>query len=113
MEKVADIAPFYNDCLLNIVTLQSATSILLKITKAMSFGCPLISTTLGAEGFVYDENYIVIADTPEQFADGIILLLNNAALRKKLSKCGRLLVEQKYDWKILLNEFKEVIHSLK
>ena len=79
----------------------------------MSFGCPLISTTLGAEGFVYDENYIVIADTPEQFADGIILLLNNAALRKKLSKCGRLLVEQKYDWKILLNEFKEVIHSLK
>jgi hypothetical protein len=38
--------------------------------------------------------------------------LNNAALRNKLSKNGRLLVEQKYDWKILMSEFKEIIHSL-
>ena len=62
VQRVADIAPFYNDCLLNIVTLQSATSILLKITKAMSFGCPVISTTLGAEYIGCDKNPIVIAD---------------------------------------------------
>jgi len=78
----------------------------------MSFGCPVISTTLGAEGIAYDENSIVIADRPEQFADGIVVLLNNVALRNILSKNGRLLVEQKYDWKILMSDFKEVLQSL-
>jgi glycosyltransferase involved in cell wall biosynthesis len=110
--RVEDVAAYYHESMLSIVPLLSGSGIRLKITESMSFGCPVISTTLGAEGITYDENSIVIADTPEQFADGIVVLLNNAALRNKLSKNGRLLVEQKYDWKILMSEFKEVIYSL-
>jgi glycosyltransferase involved in cell wall biosynthesis len=107
--RVEDVAPYYHESMISIVPLLSGSGIRLKITESMSFGCPVISTTLGAEGIAYDENSIVIADTPEQFADGIMLLLKDAALRNKLSKNGRLLVEQKYDWKILMNQFKEVV----
>ncbi len=110
--RVEDVAPYYHDSLLSIVPLLSGSGIRLKITESMSFGCPVISTTLGAEGIAYDENSIVIADTPEDFAEAIIMLLKDVQLTNKLSKNGRLLVEQKYDWKMLMGNFRDIIHSL-
>lgn len=110
--RVEDVAPYYDDSLFSIVPLLSGSGIRLKITESMSFGCPVISTSLGAEGIAYDENNIIIADTAEQFANSIILLLNDIELREKLSKNGRQLVELKYDWKNLMKKFKEIINSI-
>lgn len=111
--RVDDVAPYYHNSMISIVPLLSGSGIRLKITESMSFGCPVVSTTLGAEGIEYDEDSIFIADTPEQFSEDIILLLQDVQLRNKLRMNGRSLVEQKYDWKILMADFRDIIYSLK
>lgn len=110
--RVDDVAPYYFESLMSIVPLLSGSGIRLKITESMSLGCPVISTSLGAEGIAYDDDNIIIADTAEQFANSIILLLEDVELRKKLSKNGRDLVEKFYDWKKLMIDFKAILNTL-
>ena len=47
-----------------------------KILEAMATGIPVVSTSVGAEGLnvTADEN-ILIADTPEEFAEATLKLL--------------------------------------
>jgi len=110
--RVDDVTPYYHTSHLSIVPLLSGSGIRLKIMESMSYGCPVVSTTLGAEGIDYDEDSILIADDPERFADGIVTLSRSNELRRKLGKNGRQLAESKYDWRMLMNEFKNVIKNL-
>ncbi len=72
----------------------------LKILEAMALGTPVVSTSKGAEGLqVTPGENILIADTPTGFAEAILRLLGDGALRAKLAENGRQLVSEKYDWK--------------
>lgn len=110
--RVEDVAPYYHNAIMSVVPLLSGSGIRLKITESMSFGCPVVSTKLGAEGIAYNDSNIIISDSPDDFAAAVILLLNDNELRKKLSINGRILAEEKYDWKKLMHNFKELIYTL-
>lgn len=58
-----------------------------KIAKAMSFGVPVVTTTIGAEGIgLCDGINACIADDAKKFAQKIIELYTNNLLHKKISK---------------------------
>lgn len=74
----------------------------LKILEALAAGCPVISTTVGAEGLSLDDGqHLLIADTPEQFAQGVLNLLQSPDLRSRLAQAGREAVTQHYDWQTI------------
>ena len=69
-------------------------------TKA-PLGLPL-STSVGCEGlYVKDGVEILIADTPQGFADAVLRLLKDPALRAGLRERGRALVEVRYGWDVI------------
>jgi glycosyltransferase involved in cell wall biosynthesis len=79
----------------------------------MAAGLPVISTTIGVEGLeVRDGKEVLIANEPEDFAEKINLLLKNPALRDKIGQAGRVLVRQKYDWKLSVQKLQEIYSSL-
>ena len=102
--EVEHLEPYYRNCQLCIVPLRSGGGTRLKILEAMAYGRPVVSTRIGAEGIdITHGKNILIADTPEELADAVALLLNNPDKARDIAAQGRLLVEQRYGWKSIVD----------
>lgn len=84
----------------------------LKILEAMALGTPVVATTKGAEGLnVVDGQHLLLADTPEAFANAVLCLLNGADVHARLSQNARRLVEAQYDWAALGQQFVQLVEQ--
>jgi polysaccharide biosynthesis protein PslH len=82
-----------------VVPLLTGGGTRLKILEAMALGTPVISTRKGAEGLdATDGQHLLIADTPDRFAELTVRLLRESELRATLSSNARRLVQDKYEW---------------
>jgi sugar transferase (PEP-CTERM/EpsH1 system associated) len=111
---VADVRPYVEKAKIFVVPLRIGGGTRLKILEAMSMEKAVVSTTIGAEGIrCVDGRDIVLADTPQEFADKVLGLLRDEAKRAALGSAGRHLVLDAYDWKIVgqkLNKtYEEII----
>ena len=92
-----DIAPFYARADVAIVPLRAGGGTRIKILEAFSYGVPVISTTIGAEGLkVTPGSDILIADDPEAFADECCRMIADESLRQRIAAAGRNLWESEY-----------------
>ncbi|MCC6511838.1 MAG: glycosyltransferase [Pirellulaceae bacterium] len=101
--RVPDVRPVIAGAWACVVPLRSgAGGTRYKVLEAMALGTPIISTTIGAEGVDWtDGQNIIVRDAPDQFAQSTLAVLEDAALRHRLSQQGRQLIEQRYDWNVL------------
>jgi len=98
--QVPDIRPYLRDSLALIVPLRSGGGTRLKILQALAIGCPVISTTVGAEGLdVTPGVHFLAADSVDQWTKAIDALLSSPVLGSQLAKSGRDLVETRYTWR--------------
>jgi sugar transferase (PEP-CTERM/EpsH1 system associated) len=99
---VNDILPYYRRSKVTVVPLRGGGGTRLKILEAMALGRAVVSTTVGCAGLeVCHGVHLLVADDPQQFADCVVQLLGDAALRAELAGNARRLVEQRYDWPML------------
>ena len=71
-----------------------------KILEALAQGLPTVSTTLGCEGIAVEHGrHLLIADTPQDFAQATLRLLRDRALADELGCNGRRLAETRYDYR--------------
>lgn len=97
--QVEDIRPDVDAAAAYIVPLRIGGGTRLKILDALSMSKAIISTSVGCEGLeVEDGKTIVIADTPDAFAQAIVSILRNPELAQTIGQQGRQLVETRYDW---------------
>lgn len=95
-----------------IVPLRQGAGTRLKILEAMALGTPVVSTSKGAEGLeIVDNEHVLLADTPEAFADAVLRVMNDGDLRERLRRNARALVEQQYDWKIIGAQFVALVEE--
>ena len=115
--RVEDVRPYMAHAKIFIVPLRIGGGTRLKILEAMSMRRAIVSTTLGAEGISYSKENIILADTPEAFAQAVCDLLGDPLRMMKMGERGRALVAQEYDWSIVgrtLNAiYSEVIYAIK
>ncbi|OGK31281.1 hypothetical protein A3F29_00255 [Candidatus Roizmanbacteria bacterium RIFCSPHIGHO2_12_FULL_33_9] len=96
-----------SDILLAPIRVGGGTSY--KILEAMASGVPVITTSLGAEGLGAENNKeLLIAENKDDFIAGIQELISNESFYKKISENGRKLIENKYDWKIIVKKLEQV-----
>ena len=96
---VPDIRPKLWSATTCVVPVLAGGGTRLKILEALAAGCPVISTTVGAEGLeLMDGKHLLIADDPKEFARDVVALLESDALRHRLAEGGRRAVAEKYDW---------------
>lgn len=97
-----------------VVPLRFGGGTRLKIIEAMSLGNPVLSTPIGAEGLEYsDRENIIIFRNKEEFTDGLKSLFSNNDLWNKISKKGRKLIEEKYDWEIIAQDQISLYYKMK
>jgi polysaccharide biosynthesis protein PslH len=71
----------------------------IKILEAMAMGKPIVSTTIGAKALnVSDDENIIIADNPNEFAKKIVTLINDKQGAENLGDNARKFVEEEYSW---------------
>ena len=112
---VDDVRPYFAKSLAMICPVQDGGRTRLKVLDAMAMGMPIVSTTSGCEGIdAAKDEELLIADTPEEFADKINMIYTDDELRASLGTKAREKVEKRYSWSILgekLNGFYAEIND--
>jgi sugar transferase (PEP-CTERM/EpsH1 system associated) len=99
---VPDVRPWLRSAAVVVVPLRVGGGTRLKILEALATGRAVVSTSLGCEGLeVTPGEDILVADTPEAFAEAVVRCLREPALRARLGAAGRALVERRYRWETI------------
>lgn len=110
---VEDVRSYYQRSTVCVVPLRAGGGTRLKILEAMAFGRPVVSTTVGAEGLtVSDGEHLLIADQPEAFAQAVVRLLTEPALRERIAADARQLVESLYDWDLVAERQMQIYDAV-
>ena len=96
---VDDVRPYLARAEVVAVPLRAGGGTRLKILEAMAMARPVVSTTIGAEGLELTAGrHLVIADSPDTFADAVIRLLQRPGERRRMAADARRAVLERYDW---------------
>ncbi len=108
---VKNVAPYFQNCRVFVSPLRYGAGLKGKIGQSMSFGLPVVTTSIGAEGFIFEKPPFLIADDAKTFAEKVIELYLNETLWKELSMRGIEIIEKYYSPQkineILKNIFKK------
>jgi glycosyltransferase involved in cell wall biosynthesis len=111
--EVDSIWPFYEKADISICPLRIGSGTRLKMLETLSIGTPSVSTPLGCEGLeLKDGLHVLFANDANAFADQCIRLIKDKTLAETISRQGRILVEKKYDWKIIGGMMRESIEEI-
>ncbi len=92
-----------------IVPLRIGGGTRLKIYEAMAMGKAVVSTSVGAEGLdVHQGCDIMLADNPENFADAVVMFLQDRELRSRYEHAAADLAAQ-YDWPVIADKFAQLL----
>jgi glycosyltransferase involved in cell wall biosynthesis len=73
-----------------------------KILDAWALGKAVVSTSLGCEGLdAVDGENILIRDTPDAIAGGILEVLHDPRLRARLERNARRTATETYSWSVV------------
>ncbi|MBE7178372.1 MAG: glycosyltransferase family 4 protein [Mucilaginibacter polytrichastri] len=113
VSNVPDAVEFMNSKSIMVVPLLSGSGMRVKILEGLALAKCIVSTTLGAEGIeVTDNNNILLADTPESFADALMRCIADKDLCTRLGNEGRKLIEARYEAEVMAGEMMKFYERL-
>ena len=99
---VTDVRPLVRDASVYVVPLRVGGGTRLKVLDAMAMGKAMVSTSIGCEGLeVCPDEHLLVADSPEQFSEKTVRLLQDSGCRLTLGRTARELVERRYSWRTI------------
>jgi glycosyltransferase involved in cell wall biosynthesis len=110
---VRDLTPVFEASAISIAPLRYGGGLKGKICEAMANGLPVVSTSVGAEGFdlTPGEN-IMVGDTPESFAEAVVRLITDARLFDRIRGHGWTFVNERYSLLAGSRRIEDLTHSL-
>lgn len=77
---VEDPTPYFNDSLIAFYPLITGAGMKGKITQALGMGLPVVTTEIGAQGYIGAENYMLVENDPVKLVDAIETYIQSEAL---------------------------------
>lgn len=109
---VEDINDYIGICDLMIVPIFIGSGMRVKILEGLGKRIPIISTNIGAEGInVNHEHNIFIANSVDEYVDGIIKLSDNK-LYSKLQENGLSLFEEHYSLESIIKKYRKYVLNM-
>jgi len=97
---VGDVRPLYIEANVVIVPTLVSAGTNLKVLEALAMDRAVVSTSRGCAGLGLDHGTSVwIADSARDFADGIVKLVGDRELRRRIAAAGRHYAEANFDWR--------------
>jgi glycosyltransferase involved in cell wall biosynthesis len=83
---VADITPLFENCRVFLAPVRFGAGVKGKVGESMSYGLPVVTTSIGAEGFgLTNESNAMIAEVPADFAAAAVRLYSEDQLWQALA----------------------------
>jgi sugar transferase (PEP-CTERM/EpsH1 system associated) len=109
---VEDTRPYIAGAAVYVIPLRMGGGTRLKLLEALALEAPIVSTTLGAEGFdLTPGQEIVLSDDAASFAQSIVALINDRTRAAALGREGRSVAVTKYDWQTIVPMFEAVYRN--
>lgn len=110
---VPDLTPYCERAALMVVPVRAGGGMRVRILEAFARAMPVVTTTIGLEGIqARPGEDVLVADTPQDFAAAVVRLLQDPSLRASLAANGRRLVEERYDWQVVLQTMDRVYQQV-
>lgn len=94
---VPDLAPWLAGTRVSVAPLRYGAGVKGKVNQSMAHGMPVVATGCAVEGMhLTDGLDVLVADTPERFAEVLLVLYRDADLWQRLADHGRLNVERHF-----------------
>ena len=111
--RVDDVRPYMERAAAYVVPLRIGGGTRLKIYEAMAMEKPIVSTTVGAEGLpVRDGAELLLADSPQAFADAVVRVLTDEEFARRLGDCSAALVREQFGWDRVARRFVEICEKV-
>lgn len=86
---VPEVAPWMDRCRIALAPLRYGAGVKGKVNMSMSYGQPVVATPIAVEGmFLEAGRDVLVAESPDEFADAILRLYEDEALWNQLSTNG-------------------------
>jgi glycosyltransferase involved in cell wall biosynthesis len=109
---VPDARPYIRQSAIYVVPMRMGGGVRYKVLEAMAMGKAVVSTTFGADGIpLVPDRDALLADSPADFAQAVLTLLDDPARRAVLAANGRAFVEAHFDWRKMLSRLDTVLIS--
>ena len=96
--RVPDTRPYIAGAEVYVIPLRSGGGTRFKVLEAMALRCPIVSTSMGCDGFpVAAGEEVLLADDAPSFADRVVALIQDPDRRKALGEAG-FGFAGRYDW---------------
>jgi glycosyltransferase involved in cell wall biosynthesis len=114
--EVKDIREYISKAEVVVVPLWIGSGLRNKVLHAMACGKTVVATREAVEGInVKDKENILIANTPQEFVEKILLVLNNKELNLKIAKNARKFIEENFSEKVIekkwINMYEEIFSN--
>jgi sugar transferase (PEP-CTERM/EpsH1 system associated) len=97
---VEDLRPYLDRSAVIVVPMQSGTGIKNKVLEAMAMARPIVGTPMALEGIEHAESVVhcLVAETPEEFAEKVMLLWAAPERGRLMGKEARDMTLRYYSW---------------
>lgn len=107
---VEDIAPVFNSIRLSIAPLRYGAGVKGKINSSMSYGVPVIASTVAAEGMGLKHGEdVLIADDAKSFAELIVQAYDDETLWYQLSDAGLANIERCFSFDVAAQQLRAIL----
>ena len=107
--RVVDIRPWVQRAAAFVIPMRIGGGTRIKAYEAMAMGIPVVSTSVGIEGLdVEPGRHFLLADSAQDFADAVLLLLQQPELGCRLSEQARQHVQARYSSQAVAKKFEEI-----
>lgn len=106
---VEDVRPYIAGATVYVVPLRMGGGTRLKVLEAMAMEKAIVSTRVGVEGIACQSGrHLLIADSPQYFAQAVLHLMDDEARRARLGAEARALVAARYSWGTIVPRLEQV-----
>jgi sugar transferase (PEP-CTERM/EpsH1 system associated) len=106
---VPDLRPYLARATVSVSPIQYSVGIQNKVLEAMATGTPVVASSQACSALrVRGGTHLLVADDPATFAERVLRLLDDVALRRELAINGRSYVEERHDWRAIANNLENI-----
>lgn len=112
MGAVDSLDNYYSCANLDVVPLLHGGGVKVKLLEGLGYSLPIVTTSIGVQGTIFDENYLLISNTAEDMAEQCISFLENRKKYRELYETTFDVFKNNYTWQAVGEHYNTLLNNI-